>query len=215
MNQKNYAHYLSFTKTNIFLKSLYRNIPNLILALSESKGHLIFNPKVLKLKTLLIFLFKHLQIRCFVDSTAIDFPEKFNRFSIIIILRKVIASPFYPNSGFLKPLELNQPLLFFIEVSVSELQAVESVSSVFPASIWAEREIWDLYGIYFFGHPDLRRILTDYGFQGHPFRKDFPLSGYIELRYDSSKQRVVYEPVQLTQEYRLFDFISPWAQTQN
>ena len=69
--------------------------------------------------------------------------------------------------------------------------------------------MWDLYGIYFFGHPDLRRILTDYGFQGHPFRKDFPLSGYIELRYDSSKQRVVYEPVQLTQEYRLFDFISP------
>ena len=206
---------MSFTKTNIFLKRLYRNIPNIVLACSESKGHVILNSKALKTKTLLIFLFKHLQIKYFVDSTAIDFPEKFNRFSIIIILRKIISSYFYAHLFFLKPLEFNQPLLFFIEVSVSELQGIESVSSLFPSAIWAEREIWDLYGIYFFGHPDLRRILTDYGFQGHPFRKDFPLSGYIELRYDSSRQRVVYEPVQLTQEYRLFDFISPWAQTQN
>ena len=135
MNQKNYAHYLSFTKTNIFLKRVYRNIPNVILAVSEAKGHVIFNPKVLKLKTLLTFLFKHLQIRYFVDSTAIDFPEKFNRFSIVIILRKITSFPFYANLFFLKPPEFNQPLLFFIEVSVSELQTVESVSSVFPSAI--------------------------------------------------------------------------------
>ena len=135
MNQKNYAYYLSFTKTNIFLKRLYRNIPNIVLAFSESKGHVILNSKALKTKTLLIFLFKHLQIKYFVDSTAIDFPEKFNRFSIIIILRKIISSYFYEHLFFLKPLEFNQPLLFFIEVSVSELQGIESVSSLFPSAI--------------------------------------------------------------------------------
>ena len=166
-------------------------------------------PKAIKLKILILFLFKHLQIKYFIDSTAMDFPEKPNRFNIVAILRKNTLSIFGRNFFSLKPFEFNQPWLFFVETSVSELESVESLSTLFPSAVWPEREIWDLYGIYFSNHPDLRRILTDYGFQGHPFRKDFPLSGYIELRYDTSKQRVVYEPVQLTQEYRLFDFVSP------
>jgi NADH-quinone oxidoreductase subunit C len=81
---------------------------------------------------------------------------------------------------------------------------------VFNSALWFERETWDLYGVFFADHPDLRRILTDYGFEGHPLRKDFPLTGYVEVRYDQAEKRVVYEPVQLTQEFRRFDFLSPW-----
>ena len=87
---------------------------------------------------------------------------------------------------------------------------VPSIASVFSSANWYEREVWDMYGIYFEGHPDLRRILTDYGFQGHPLRKDFPLSGFVECRYDPSKKRVVTEPLELTQEFRQFDALSPW-----
>jgi NADH-quinone oxidoreductase subunit C len=87
---------------------------------------------------------------------------------------------------------------------------VPSVAGIYPSANWFEREAWDLYGIFFSDHPDLRRILTDYGFDGHPLRKDFPLTGYVELRYDPDQRRVVYEPVKLTQEFRTFDFASPW-----
>ncbi len=97
-----------------------------------------------------------------------------------------------------------------VKVFVDDLQPVRSVSSVFDAATWYEREIWDLYGIPFENQPDLRRILTDYGFDGHPLRKDFPLTGYVELRYDYEQKRVMYEPVKLQQDYRSFDFLSPW-----
>ncbi len=95
-------------------------------------------------------------------------------------------------------------------IKTDEASPVPSIVGVFPAANWFEREAYDLYGILFEGHPDLRRLLTDYGFQGHPLRKDFPLTGFVELRYDDELKRVVYEPVKLMQEYRSFDFLSPW-----
>ena len=97
-----------------------------------------------------------------------------------------------------------------VRTYTDELSAVDSACSVFSAANWYEREVWDMYGVYFQGHPDLRRILTDYGFEGYPLRKDFPLTGNYEVRYDDLEKKVVYEPVQLVQEYRNFDFLSPW-----
>lgn len=97
-----------------------------------------------------------------------------------------------------------------VKVQTDEFTAVPSVTGVFPNANWYERETWDMYGVRFSGHPDLRRILTDYGFQGHPMRKDFPLTGYQEVRYDDTEKRVVYEPLELTQAFRGFDFTSPW-----
>ncbi|HEY8129489.1 MAG TPA: NADH-quinone oxidoreductase subunit C [Hyphomicrobium sp.] len=128
-----------------------------------------------------------------IDICGVDYPERAERFDIVYHL----LSP-----------RLNQRLR--VKIATDETTPVASVNDVFPAANWYEREAYDLYGIRFTGHPDLRRILTDYGFQGHPLRKDFPLTGYVEVRYDDEKKRVVYEPVKLTQEFRDFDFESPW-----
>ncbi|MFZ4125992.1 MAG: complex I 30 kDa subunit family protein, partial [Rickettsiales bacterium] len=97
-----------------------------------------------------------------------------------------------------------------VKLSTDEAKPVPSVNRVYPSANWFEREVWDMYGVFFTNHPDLRRILTDYGFDGHPQRKDFPLTGYVELRYDEDQKRVVYEPVKLQQAFRSFDFLSPW-----
>jgi NADH-quinone oxidoreductase subunit C len=130
---------------------------------------------------------------CFIDITAVDFPERGKRFEVVYHL----LSP-YKNTR------------VRVRVATDEATAVPSAVGVFPASDWFEREVYDLYGIVFSGHPDLRRILTDYGFQGHPLRKDFPTTGYVEVRYDDEQKRVVYEPVKLVQEFRQFDYLSPW-----
>jgi NADH-quinone oxidoreductase subunit C len=128
-----------------------------------------------------------------VDITAVDWPAREKRFDMVY--------------HFLS-MHLNQRIRVRAEVREDEM--VPSIVAEFPSADWYEREVFDMYGILFTGHPDLRRILTDYGFRGHPLRKDFPTTGYVEVRYDEEAKRVVYEPVKLTQEYRLFDFMSPW-----
>lgn len=128
-----------------------------------------------------------------VDITGLDWPERAKRFDVVYHLLSM---------------KLNQRIR--IKVQTDEETPVPSAVGVYSAANWFERETWDMYGVMFSGHPDLRRILSDYGFEGHPLRKDFPLSGYIEVRYDESQKRVVYEPVQLQQEFRRFDFLSPW-----
>ena len=133
------------------------------------------------------------QFRQLVDVCGVDYPEREQRFEVVYHL-----------------LSLHQNQRIRVKLSTDEETPVPSATGVFSSAGWWEREAWDLFGIYFSDHPDLRRILTDYGFEGHPMRKDFPLTGYVEVRYDDEQKRVVYEPVKLTQEFRTFDFLSPW-----
>jgi NADH-quinone oxidoreductase subunit C len=133
------------------------------------------------------------QFKQLVDLTAVDHPDQAERFEVVYNLLS---------------LKLNQRVR--VKLTTDENTPVASVSGVFSSAIWLEREAWDMFGIFFANHPDLRRILTDYGFEGHPLRKDFPLTGFKEVRYDEEQKRVVYEPVKLTQEFRRFDFMSPW-----
>ncbi|SMD06095.1 NADH-quinone oxidoreductase subunit C [Rhizobium sp. RU36D] len=131
-----------------------------------------------------------------IDICGVDYPQRVDRFDVVYHL----LSP-------------RQNLRVRVKVATSEEQPVPSACSVFPGADWFEREAWDMYGIMFTEHPDLRRILTDYGFEGHPLRKDFPMTGFVEVRYDDNAKRVVYEPVELKQEFRNFDFLSPWEGT--
>ena len=132
-----------------------------------------------------------------VDLCGVDYPEREHRFEVVYNLLSV---------------HHNQRAR--VKLSADETTQVPSVTGLYAAAGWYEREAWDLYGIFFAGNPDLRRLLTDYGFEGHPLRKDFPLTGFVELRYDEEQKRVVYEPVQLTQDFRSFDFMSPWEGAQ-
>ncbi len=127
------------------------------------------------------------------DITAVDYPDRVERFEVVYQLLS------YTHNRRMR-----------VKLATDEDTPVPSAVSVFSAANWFEREVWDLFGIFFENHPDLRRILTDYGFEGHPFRKDFPLTGYVEARYDEDQKRVIYEPVRLTQDFRAFDFLSPW-----
>ena len=133
------------------------------------------------------------KFRTLIDITAIDYLSEEKRFTLVYHY-----------------LSMQQNLRIRLKCSIKEGQIVPSITKLFPAANWFEREVFDMYGILFSNHPDMRRILTDYGFQGHPLRKDFPTTGYLELRYDQERKKVVYEPVKLTQEYRRFDFMSPW-----
>ncbi|MBO9409509.1 NADH-quinone oxidoreductase subunit C [Shimia sp. R9_1] len=128
-----------------------------------------------------------------VDITAVDYPERSRRFDVVYHF-----------------LSMFQNQRVRLRVAAREEETVPSITSVHPSANWFEREVFDMFGIIFSEHPDLRRLLTDYGFRGHPLRKDFPTTGYTEVRYDEVQKRVVYEPVQLTQDYRQFDFMSPW-----
>ena len=128
-----------------------------------------------------------------LELTAVDYPDRAERFNLVYIFLS---------------LEYNSRII--LTTNLSEEDTVESITSLFPSANWYEREVWDLFGIAFANHPDLRRILTDYGFNGFPLRKDFPLSGNVEVRYDMATKKVIYEPVKLTQDFRDFDFESPW-----
>ncbi|NCC23224.1 MAG: NADH-quinone oxidoreductase subunit C [Alphaproteobacteria bacterium] len=128
-----------------------------------------------------------------VDITAVDYPERDERFDVVYNL-----------------VSLRQNQRIRVKVSAGEDTPVPTVSTFFSCAVWYEREVWDMFGVSFSENPDLRRILTDYGFDGHPLRKEFPLTGYVELRYDPEQRRVVYEPVELVQDFRRFDFLSPW-----
>lgn len=130
---------------------------------------------------------------CLIDITAVDYPAREQRFDVVYHL----LSP-----------KFNRRIR--VKAAIGADEAVESAISVWPAANWFEREVYDMFGVVFTGHPDLRRILTDYGFEGYPLRKDFPMTGFVEVRYDDEQKRVVTEPVKLTQEFRQFDFLSPW-----
>jgi NADH-quinone oxidoreductase subunit C len=136
------------------------------------------------------------QFSCIIDVTAVDWPSREQRFDVVY--------------HFLSP-RLNQRVR--VKVRTDEATPVPSLIGVYRGADWFERETYDLYGVLFTGHPDMRRILTDYGFEGHPLRKDFPLTGFVEVRYDDEEKRVKYEPVRLAQEFRTFDFLSPWEGT--
>jgi NADH-quinone oxidoreductase subunit C len=134
-----------------------------------------------------------LRFSILIDLCGVDYPERASRFDVVYHL-----------------LSIAENARIRVKLETDETTPVPTVTSVFPVADWFEREAYDMYGILFLGHPDLRRILTDYGFSGYPLRKDFPLTGYVEVRYDDEQKRVVYEPVQLVQEFRNFDFMSPW-----
>ena len=170
-------------------------IPQYLIEASISKGELVVHTQAENILPLMAFLQSdsNCLFKVLVDITAVDYPEREARFEVVYHM-----------------LSIRWNHRVRVKLIVGEDMPVPSVTQIFAAAGWYEREVWDMYGVFFSGNPDLRRILTDYGFDGHPMRKDFPLTGHVELRYDEEQKRVVYEPVKLTQEFRNFDFLSPW-----
>ena len=158
-------------------------------------NELVITTKVNNIYNLLEDLKKkeNLNFEMLLDITAVDYPKRAKRFEIVYIL-----------------LSLKNHLRLRVKIFINDSEIVPSISKLYKCARWYEREVWDMYGISFKGNDDLRRLLTDYGFEGHPLRKDFPLTGFVELRYDETKKKVVYSKVKLTQDYRNFDFLSPW-----
>ena len=169
--------------------------PDAVLGVEVAKGELVVSARADSIVKLLVFLRddQNCQFKQLMDVTAVDHPNREARFDVVYNL-----------------LSLKHNQRVRVKTTAEEGAPVPSATSAFNSANWFEREVWDLFGIFFSDHPDLRRIMTDYGFEGHPLRKDFPLTGYVEVRYDADQKRVVYEPVKLTQEYRSFDFMSPW-----
>ena len=175
------------------------HLPKDVASFDLRLGELCLNARADGIVRVLSFLRDDVNCRFkqLVDVCGVDYPEREPRFEVVYNL-----------------LSLTNNNRIRVKVQTDEDTPVPTVTGVFSAANWWEREAWDMYGIYFSDHPDLRRILTDYGFEGHPLRKDFPLTGYKEIRYDDELKRVVYEPVKLTQEFRSFDFLSPWEGVQ-
>jgi NADH-quinone oxidoreductase subunit C len=171
------------------------SLPNEVTAAEFVNGELSVDTRGDTIVKVMTFLRDnvHCQFKVLLDVCGVDYPDREERFDVVYNL-----------------LSMTHNQRVRVKVRTVDKKPVPSVVSVFSSANWWEREVWDLLGIYFSGHPDLRRILTDYGFEGHPLRKDFPLSGYVEVRYDDEKKRVVYDPVKMTQDFRSFDFMSPW-----
>ena len=178
-----------------FQNNLNDTLRESVLSIKEEHGHIIFDILPSAILEVITYLRskKGFSFTTLIDITAIDFPAKEKRFQLIYHF-----------------LSMTENKRCKITMAVSDQETVKSVTPVFECANWFEREIFDLFGIRFSSHPDLRRILTDYGFEGHPLRKDFPTTGFLEVRYDEVEKRVVYEPTTLTQGYRDFDFLSPW-----
>ena len=182
---------------NNFAKSIHLMVPKWIQYQVSHRDETTFYVYPQYLVPFLTFLRDHMstQYKICIDITAADYPSRTSRFECVYMLLSV---------------EFNSRIR--IKTCVDELTPLESATSVYSSAAWFEREVWDMFGIFFHNHPDLRRILTDYGFQGHPLRKDFPLSGYVEVRYDDSEKRVCIESLECSQEFRYFVFDSPWEQ---
>ncbi|AFX98792.1 NADH (or F420H2) dehydrogenase, subunit C family protein [Candidatus Endolissoclinum faulkneri L2] len=187
------------TETQKKLKKLANYIKmqvgSILSEIAINKEELLLRCSLSNLIKVLIFLRDDTQchFKALIDICGVDYPERRNRFDIVYNL-----------------LSTSYNTRIRLKTSTDDNTSVPSATSVFRSANWWEREVWDMYGIFFSDHPDLRRILTDYGFDGHPMRKDFPLTGHVEVRYDDEQKRVVYEPVSLVQEFRNFDFLSPW-----
>lgn len=169
--------------------------PDAVLGYRVARGELTLEVAHVHLPALVDFLKRDSSCRfsTLIDITAIDYPERARRFDVVYHF-----------------LSMYQNQRIRLRAAIREEDVVPSITGLHPSADWFEREVFDMFGILFSGHPDLRRLLTDYGFRGHPLRKDFPTTGYTEVRYDETVKRVVYEPVSLVQEYRQFDFMSPW-----
>ncbi|KAI8897848.1 hypothetical protein BC833DRAFT_539787 [Globomyces pollinis-pini] len=173
-------------------------LPKHIQQFSVYKDELVLNVAPKSLLPTLNFLKLHqaTQFAQLVEIAGVDYPTKANRFELVYCLLS---------------LQFNNRII--VKTFADEVSPVPSVTGIYKGANWMEREVYDMYGVFFTGHPDLRRILTDYGFEGYPLRKDFPLTGYVEVRYDDAKKRVVAEPLELAQAFRMFEYQSPWEQT--
>jgi NADH dehydrogenase (ubiquinone) Fe-S protein 3 len=180
-------------KKNLKFQQLTKLIPFLVYQEFNNEISLVLSKNTLYFALTFLKLHIGLQYKLLSCISGVDFLTKNYRFSVVYDL-----------------LSITYNSRLRIKVFINEISSLPSIVKIFINANWWEREIWDLYGIYFDQHPDLRRILTDYGFEGHPMRKDFPLSGYIEVRYDDNKKRIIVEPIELTQELRYFTFESPW-----
>mgnify|MGYP001239910088 CR=1 FL=1 len=178
-----------------FKTNLDQTLEEAVLGVEESRDHILVETVPSAIVKMVAYLKskKGYSFNTLIDITAVDFPAREQRFDVIYHF-----------------LSMTENKRCRVTTSINEREEVPSITTVFECANWFEREIFDLFGIRFTSHPDLRRILTDYGFEGHPLRKDFPTSGFLEVRYDELEKRVIYEPTTLTQGYRDFDFLSPW-----
>jgi NADH-quinone oxidoreductase subunit C len=183
---------------NLLGEAIVNALPGAVTGHSLAYGELTITAQAADIVKVVTFLRDdpRCQFISFIDVTAVDWPAREKRFDVVYHL----LSP-------------KQNTRIRVKIQTDEATPVPSIISVFPGAEWFERETWDLYGVMFTDHPDMRRLLTDYGFEGHPLRKDFPLTGFVEVRYDDEQKRVVNEPVRLAQEFRNFDFLSPWEGT--